>query len=105
MTKGAAKKTDQSFTPMKVFSVAGYFLLPADFKGTYSDALRAMADYHDYVAKNKLPRKVGKRPKGCECSTQLWEDFTAALVKRQRLCANMIVTTFIEDKWVEQKTE
>lgn len=75
---------------MKVLSIDGlFFKLPPDFKGGLSDALRAMADYHDQPATAERQRRekgFGDALSWRETRTKLWELFLESVSKGDRLC-------------------
>lgn len=66
---------------MKVLSFGiGYFELPEDFEGSFSDALRILADYHDEV-KHSKKRRVNFEPPYSKYDTtnvaslKTWDEF------------------------------
>lgn len=44
--------------PNKILGIQGFFLLPDDFNGSYIDALRLLADYHEKEGLSNPQREV-----------------------------------------------
>jgi len=91
---------------MKILSINGYFLLPDNFKGTFGDAMKCMANYNKNQEKEKK-MSIGKRlpMKKKQAYTYqeiIWNNFQKALKKGKKLHAISDITEWKENKneWV-----
>lgn len=70
---------------MKVLSFGVlFFKLPDDFDGGFSDALRALADYHDSVTDTPQQRIGGEHNPSCdktaaEHAEEVWDEFWSTI--------------------------
>ena len=87
---------------MKVLGISGYFLLPEDFNGDYTDALQ---EYVNYRKERAELRKQGKLDESIEIemldhSKDLWEDFLDNINSSDRkFTGEVSVSEFKDDEW------
>ena len=90
---------------MKVLAINSLlFMLPSDFDGSVSDALRLAADYHDMkhgtsrnVATGRLKTKTFE-----EAHNELWDHFITGLAKNNHLSTIWKISEYVPEKneWV-----
>lgn len=81
---------------MKILGVSGYFELPDDFNGTFSDALRLIADYHDNEGIENPNRE--RVPESNLHPKKLWEEFLLNAVRGNRLTMEIAMKEWRENE-------
>lgn len=81
---------------MKVLGHFAYFLLPDDFEGGISDALRLLADYHEGAAVAKRECAEVLVP---ETGSQEWLDFREGLRHGKKHVGKMTLRHYKDGEW------
>lgn len=85
-----------------------HFHLPDDFEGGLSEALRAMADYHDSVVAEGKPQEIEKHPYDPgeasmkEHGDEMWTCFMKTIEAGRRVAGTVCVTRYerVDGEWV-----
>lgn len=84
---------------MKVLGLNTYFLLPNNFDGKLSDALRLMADYYDEVGKNNPKRIV--EPTEHVNKSYIWNDFLKIIKDDCAMTGTVCLSEYVDGKWIQ----
>lgn len=90
---------------MKVLSLRAHFKLPDNFDGSFGDALRELADYHDSTGRKKEGRTTGHEMESKETETwneaadALWKSFMEAIDEGFRLHGEVYLGSFVDGEW------
>ena len=83
---------------MKVLGHFAFFLLPDDFDGGLSDALRLLADYHEGEGASR--REIQEMPEGhAESRRRLFADFLKELKNDRKHVGDMGIRQYLKGEW------
>ena len=94
--------------PKKVLCVMGYFELADDFTGKLSDALRALADYHETIGLSSPDRHLGddeltdqEKKLDKEFADSIFGRWLKNREKGNRLTAAVGLSEYVDGEWVK----
>jgi len=82
---------------MKVLSLNGYFLLPDNFIGDISDALRVLADYHESPQAEK--QRLTKEAANKTTDGDIWKGFIKGIPDGYKVYMGMAIGKHNGKEW------
>ena len=88
---------------MRILYLRGAFLLPDDFEGTESEALKVFAKHYELFQSGKLDIKPIEG-EAQEIPDKLWEDFLTTLEEGRQMYMEIFCGKLINGKWIRFKS-